>query len=198
MKKTRALIAAMLLGAVTLLLAAPASAARPDPSPVGSMGIPKDAVSLKASSVRPLAAVHLWFADSLKCIDNPNYSTVSGTWLDQWSCVDQTNELWFLDYGFTAGGYDFFRIRNAYSGLCVNIQGGSGADGAPVIQYTCGDYANEYFVFWADANVPTPFYWVQAYSSGKVINVTGGDDANGAKLIQYFRCYCTNEYVALY
>lgn len=79
----------------------------------------------------------------------------------------------------------------------MNINGNSLANGARVIQYPCGAYANEYFVFWRDGNVPTGYWWVQAYTSGKVLNIAGASTANGADLIQYTRGHYDNEYVKL-
>lgn len=162
--------------------------------------------SLKAADV--LGPYHLKFGHSGKCLDVPNYSTADVALIQQ-TCqdeVNQLNQIWHLDHVFTApNGFDFFRIRNAHSGKCANVSGASLADGAGIIQYTCGDYTNEYFVFWWDTNMLAHHVWVQSYdswvqsdTSGKVFSISGASRDNGAGLVQYTRCYCKNEYVHLY
>jgi hypothetical protein len=194
----RNVVVAGLLGLATLAGSPAHSAASASESNTDVIADTEGAVTLDAAAV---AAVpyYLQFRHSSKCAEVPGASKSSGAGLDQWTCVSQANEWWYLDYVFTDGnGFDFFRIRNANSGLCMNISGGSLANGARVIQYRCGAYANEYFVFWADSNVPSDYFWVQSYSSGKVLNIAGGSTANGADLIQYTRGYYSNEYVRLF
>ncbi|HEY0448523.1 RICIN domain-containing protein [Actinophytocola sp.] len=165
-------------------------------SPAGASAGGSEVTALRAAQVAA-GPYFLQFNHSGRCLDNPG-PTTANVQLDQWNCLAQTNEYWYLDYVFTdAGGFDFFRVRNAYSGKCVNVAGGSSANSAAIIQYPCGSYNNEYFVFWSDGSVPSGYFWVQAYHSGKVLNIQGGSTANGAKAIQYTRCYCANEYVAL-
>jgi hypothetical protein len=195
MRKTTALLFAACFSVFALLSASPASA---ESTPAGTDGIAAVA-GVRSLTASPQAGpYHMWFSHSAKCIAIPN-NTTANVQLHQWSCFNTNSELWHLDYVFTdANGFDFWRIRSAHSGKCLNISGDSLQNGAPVVQYPCGSYANEYFVFWADSNVPSGFWWVQAYSSGKVLNIAGNSRADGAKLIQYTRCYCSNEYIATY
>lgn len=141
---------------------------------------------------------HIQFRHSGKCADVPAYSTASGKWLDQWTCVNQSNERWYLDPVGPIGGVYWYRIRSASSGLCMNVNGASLSNRAAIIQYRCGAYTNEYFAFWRGGDVPTGYYLVQAFQSGRCLKVDGGSVANGAKLIQYSCAYSPDEYVRLY
>lgn len=68
------------------------------------------------------------------------------------------------------------------AGLCVDVQGASQQDGAPVQQYTCnGSDAQR----WVIANVANDVYELRSAASGKCLDVKGGSTANGAALQQY-------------
>lgn len=182
------------LVAITGLLPAGQAGASVSDGDTGAIAGVDGAVSIQVSP----GPWYMKFRHSGKCINNPNYSTANVA-LDQWTCVPQSNELWWFDYVFTdIDGWDYYRIRNAYSGKCLNVSGGSSNDGVAIIQYPCGNYVNEYFVYWTDGTLPAGYGWVQSYSTGKVLNIRGGSTANGADLIQYRRCYCSNEYIDLF
>ena len=67
---------------------------------------------------------------------NGHSSTSNGTGIDQWTCESgHSNEAWTYE---PASGH----LVNAYSGKCLN-DAGYGGQGADVIQWTCGNYANE-------------------------------------------------------
>jgi len=195
----RSILVTALLALAATPAGPPAHAAVPGPEAMTDVIAGTAGATTLDAAAAAAGPYYLSFYHSGKCAEVPGASKASGVGLDQWTCVSQANEWWYLDYVFTdSNGYDFFRIRNANSGLCMNIAGGSLANGARVIQYRCGAYANEYFVFWADGNVPSGYWWVQAYSSGKVLNIEGSypaNTANGADLIQYTRGHYTNEYV---
>jgi Ricin-type beta-trefoil lectin domain-like len=183
---------AVLLGVtLSLAMAAPAAMA-------ANETVVRDST---AQAVAPAAVAagpyYVQFYHSGKCAEVPGASHSSGVRLDQWTCVPQSNVRWYFDYvGFTDGLY-WYRIRSANSGRCMNVNGGGTADGAAIIQYACGAYANEYFALWRTTSMPSGNYFVEAFHSGKVLNVAGASTANGGDLIQYSACYCTNEYVRL-
>jgi hypothetical protein len=184
--RTKALLVAACISVITVLSASPAV--------VALEGITNFEVSPQAGPY------HLWFRHSSKCIAIPN-NTTANVQLHQWSCFDTASELWYFDYAFTdSNGLHFYLIRSARSGKCLNISGNSLQNGAAVVQYPCGNYANEYFAPVRDraGNVPAGFFWMLAYSSDKVLNIAGASTANGGKLIQYTACYCNNEYIAMY
>ena len=85
----------------------------------------------------------------------------------------------------------WYTVVSKNSGKCLNVSGDSSAQSAPLIQYTCGAYPNEYFSF-------TPVmggYEVTAQNSGLCLNVSGNSLADGAPIIQfpYWGATYTNE-----
>jgi hypothetical protein len=198
--RTLVLEAAALAMAATML--SPSTPAHALDSTEGALAAGAEIRSSSDPTLQAVTApgrpVHMQFLDSGKCADVPAYSTAGGLWLDQWTCVAQSNELWNFDYVGVSGGGPWYRIRSASSGLCMNVNRGSLSDGAAIIQYPCGAYGNEYFALRYNGNVPYPYYWLQAFESGRCVNVQGASKANGAKLIQYRCGYYPNEYVRLY
>jgi hypothetical protein len=82
-----------------------------------------------------------------KCLDVPTGSTATGTQLVQYSChpdgnTDQVNQRFYL---IPSG--DAYQISSAVSGLCLDINGRSQADGAALIQWTCSNDDNQRFGF---------------------------------------------------
>jgi hypothetical protein len=184
-----------LLGiAVLLSIATPAS---------GSSAVSRTSASMAAGSGLESAALlavgpyRLRFYHSLKCADNPNYSTAN-VWLDQWTCVSQTNEQWYFDFVEYDRGYYWYEIRNRASGKCMNVEQASQLNSAHVIQYSCaGSYHNAQWALARTSTLPSGYYWLFPRHSDKCLNVAGGSTAVGAKLIQYTCGFYTNEYVAL-
>jgi len=69
------------------------------------------------------------------------------------------------------------------SGKCMNVAGGSTANSAKVIQYTCvASATNDKWVVVPKGN---DLYWIQNVGSGKCLTVYGASTANNASLIQY-------------
>jgi len=77
------------------------------------------------------------------------------------------------------------------SGKCLNVSGNSSAQAAPLIQWTCGSYDNEYFSF----TPVTGGYEVTAKNSGLCLNVSGNSLNDGGPIIQfpYWGATYTNE-----
>jgi hypothetical protein len=67
-------------------------------------------------------------------------------------------------------------------GQLANVQGGSLADGAPVIQYPWSGTANER---WLATVEPDGYYRFANLGSNKCLNVSGGGSVNGTPVIQY-------------
>jgi hypothetical protein len=156
---------------------------------LGMLGIASPA------SADPAGPYQIWLRHSIKCVDNANGSTVDSTPVHQWSCAwhgsdwNATFQKWTFEW--TDNGYA--RIRNEWSGKCLNVQGRSTADGAAVIQFTCGrasgndEWYGEYL--YRDSRTGEDWYRLRARHSGKCLDVTGGPDAigNGVRL-QQFSC----------
>jgi len=67
-------------------------------------------------------------------------------------------------------------------GLCMDVEGGSEADGALVQQYTCNGSAAQR---WKVTSVGNDVYELVSQASGKCLDVNGGSDASGAAVQQY-------------
>ncbi|MEQ4723481.1 RICIN domain-containing protein [Nonomuraea sp. B19D2] len=83
-----------------------------------------------------------------KCADIPGGTTTPGTQLVQWTCHaagsgDAPNQYFTMVP--TGGGEGLFQIVSAKTGLCVDINGVSQADGAAVIQWNCSSALNQTF-----------------------------------------------------
>lgn len=84
----------------------------------------------------------------------------------------------------------WYELVSKNSGLCLNVAGNSSAEGAQLIQWTCGNNDNEYFSF-----VPvTGGYEVIAENSGQCLAVAANSYTDGAEIIQWpYRTTYTNE-----
>jgi hypothetical protein len=75
------------------------------------------------------------------------------------------------------------QIRAAHSNKCFNVSGGSVANSAKIVQYSCSPTAtNDKFQLLRQTDGS---YWIQGVGSGKCLNVQGGSLADNAAIIQY-------------
>lgn len=152
------------------------------------VGTPASANAHVVSPATPLPAstrLRIWQSQD-KCIDDPNYSSANGTWLDQWTCVDQTNERWYFFYaGTDPFNGDYYWIKNKASGLCMNIEGASRDDGAHVIQWPCAWNTNEYFWPKTLPDNAYGYFVLMNVNSYRCVSVVDASKANGAKLEQW-------------
>jgi len=72
-------------------------------------------------------------------LDDPNWSTATGTQLVTWKLNSGTNQNWT----FTKQTDGSYTIANAYSKLCMDVEGGATTAGARVIQWTCTGNGNQ-------------------------------------------------------
>ncbi len=75
-----------------------------------------------------------------KCVTTDG---VAGHQLYQWACHGTDNQLW--DTALTPNGYGY-AIRSVYSGLYVDVAGGSGAQGAAIDTWYWNGGYNQYFI----------------------------------------------------
>ena len=75
-----------------------------------------------------------------------------------------------------------FEIQCQYSGLALDVSGGSTANDAAVIQWPYGANSNQLWNF-----IPTSggYYQIKNANSGLDLNVTAASTANGAKAVQW-------------
>jgi len=192
--RMRSVLVAGLVG-LAVLAGSPVHAAAASGPALDVSVSPDGTRTIEAGTAATSGPYYMQFYHSNQCAEVPGPSRTEGLGLDQWKCVAQSNEWWYLDYALTWYGVDYFRIRSAYSGQCMNVSGGSVNNGARVIQYRCGSYANEYFRLYADPDMPYSYFWVEAFHSDKVLNIAGGSTALGADLIQYTRGFYGHEYI---
>jgi galactose oxidase len=118
------------------------------------------------------AATNVVVAGSGRCM------VESGNGVAQGACDNQGGTAWrFVPAG---SGYHVVSKR---TGQCLNVSGGKGTSGTPLIPYACqGDAQTN------DQWTVLPVggrYRLVSVASGMCANVSGGSNANGAILIQY-------------
>jgi endoglucanase len=95
------------------------------------------------------------------------------------SGADRLLHAWGDDVG---GGTETVDIANRNSGKCVDVVGGSTADGAEIIQYTCHGGANQQ---WQLQDAGGGYYRIVSQASGKCLDVDGASTADNARIIQW-------------
>jgi hypothetical protein len=73
-------------------------------------------------------------------------------------------------------------IRNDHSELCLTINGGSTANNARAVQYTCDSHDSR---FWYLRAVGSGYYNIVNGHSDKCLTIAGGSKANNANAVQY-------------
>jgi len=76
----------------------------------------------------------------------------------------------------------FYTLSARHSGQCLDVQGASPADGAPVIQWPCHGNGNQ---TWQLVAADGAFFRLVAQHSGKCLDVAGASLADGARVIQW-------------
>jgi hypothetical protein len=82
------------------------------------------------------------------------------------------------------GGGPHYNLAARHSGKCVDVTSNSAADGASVLQYTCGSGLNQQ---WRLTDAGGGYVQVVAQHSGKCLDVSSAATADGATVLQY-RC----------
>ncbi|MFD7288289.1 RICIN domain-containing protein [Streptomyces sp. NPDC059863] len=89
-------------------------------------------------------SVRLANVNSGKVLDNPGASTDHGRPLDQWTDTDAPNQWWNL---LPAGTEGHYQLVNGTSGLHADVENGSTADGARIVQMPFrGSAGQEWFL----------------------------------------------------
>jgi Ricin-type beta-trefoil lectin domain-like len=98
-----------------------------------------------------------------------------------------------LGAGQASAGVDtshIYRITTLLSGLALDVQGGSFADEAPVIQWGVNGGQNQE---WKFVDAGSGWYEIVNYNSGKCLTIQGNTRAAGAKLVQYGCGFADNQ-----
>jgi hypothetical protein len=94
---------------------------------------------------------HIKNTKSGKCLNVKGGSTDESAKVIQYTCQGLTkkNDQWqLLNSGVTGENGDLYTLHNRNSGLCLNAQGASTANGTDLIQYECGPWWNNFFTWW--------------------------------------------------
>lgn len=137
-----------------------------------------------------LVARHSW-----KCLDVTDNSQSNGAKLQQYGCHYGPNQQWRLEYYTSYAGDDYYRVRVASTGKCVDIEDASQADRARAQQYSCHSGWNQQF---RRVNLGGGFFAYVARHSGKCLDVEADSTANNAKVWQYTCDYGYNQQWALF
>lgn len=99
-----------------------------------------------------------------------------------WRCTYANDQNWHLGNELNSTGYN--QVINA-KGQCLGIAGGSEAEGAQVVGWTCDGptHTDQYWTF--DNTRSTGDFWIFNYKSPYVVGVAGGSTANGAAVIMW-------------
>jgi len=158
--------------------AAPGPVAASDPTPAPTATVqPTPTGSPLPPSGGSFTARH-----SSLCLAAPDGRTDSGAQLVQRACgVDLGSSFLLVAKPDGTGSYE---LVDAASSKCVDVYGGSGDDGAPVVQWDCNGGGNQTFQL---REVGAGWVQVVAVHSGKCLDVTSGSRDEGA-LIQQYGC----------
>jgi Ricin-type beta-trefoil lectin domain-like/Ricin-type beta-trefoil lectin domain/Trypsin len=112
------------------------------------------------------------------CMSNNGVET-NAAHMVQTTCNDANEAEWHLSA--RVGGYA--QLVDDRSGLCLAIGGGSTADKAPAIQWTCGDttHAEQQWSVDVDSSGVTR---LRNKTSGKCLDIVDGSKTVGAELVQ--------------
>jgi Ricin-type beta-trefoil lectin domain-like len=108
---------------------------------------------------------------------------LAGTHLSQHGCdPDHTEQIWLFTAPQVFNGVTYIHIRNAQSGMCMAVDGGTTTPGPYVIQWPCGSWSDHY---WRIVDVGGGLYRIINHNSQLCLGVDGGSTAEGALLIQW-------------
>ena len=108
-------------------------------------------------------------------VQSPN--TDNGARVDQYTYNGNAWQQW----QFQDAGSGYWRIISRNSGKCLDVVSASTADGAELVQYTCGTGTNQQFQMVANGG----YFQLRARHSGKCVDVPSASTADGVILKQY-------------
>ena len=126
-----------------------------------------------------------------KCLDDTNGSGSNGTQMQQWTCLYNANQNWRVRYFVDLSGTYADNIQVEKSGKCLDLAGGSSANGAWVIQYSCNTSDDAQLWYPIQTNI-SGWYNFQNAASGTCMTVSADSQSNGAK-IQGWSCTTADE-----
>jgi len=82
---------------------------------------------------------------------------------------------------------NYWTIRSAHSGKCLQPQGGSSADGAAIVQWDCGAGNHQ---LWSVDHVGDGYYIFRNYATGKCVDILNNSN-NIDVAVHQWTCYNT-------
>ncbi len=124
---------------------------------------------------------------STKCLDVYNISNDDGANVCQWTYWGGDGQRWYLEdvKGSSVSGLEgTYYVQNKFSGLYLDIENGSAADGANIRQWYLNGSDAQKFKFVSDGN---GYYYILTGASGytKGIDIDSGSANNGANAMQW-------------
>ncbi len=122
------------------------------------------------------------------CLDVQGGSLENSAKVIVFRCHHGANQEWLWEaLDVDANNGFWYRVRNVNSGKCLDVQGGSVAPGASLIQFDCKKNAKnqQFWLKWLvtdDGFVDGNIYSRQ---SGLCLDIKGGHDEQGGRLIQW-------------
>jgi hypothetical protein len=119
------------------------------------------------------------------CLDDPGSSHSSGTQMDSWGCNGGANQQWRVFASrLQDNQFEQYVFQNEASGLCLDMRGGSSANGTPVIQWPCNTKDNAQWWEMGNPNVNYSPPWFTFLNDASISYMVISSDSHtwGAKL----------------
>jgi hypothetical protein len=118
-----------------------------------------------------------------KCLDVYGQATANGSKVDQWTCNGGSNQRWKVtQIGTTGGNVPILEIVGVGSGKCLDVYGGSQANGATVDIWTCNGQGNQLWDDFPGSAHDLLDHATVASGNTKTLEVFGQSYANGGRV----------------
>jgi hypothetical protein len=91
-----------------------------------------------------------------RCLDVVNNSTENGARIQQWTCTGANNQIFRGDAAETVGGTDYIYLVAQNSQRCLDVIGGSTANGAGIQQWGCSGAGQQKWTLQSVDSAPVP------------------------------------------
>jgi Ricin-type beta-trefoil lectin domain len=121
-----------------------------------------------------------------KCLDDTSFRTVNSTWQEIWTCNYGSNQLWATIYKRSDGAVEIQDYTSYVRGGagCLDLLGGSSANGAHVVIYNCNyNHSDDAELWYLEPTTIPGWYNLRNVASRTCMTVSGDSQANGAKII---------------
>jgi hypothetical protein len=187
-----AMVAGLSLGLMLLTMPAASASLSPQPHAPSAASSQHRFPTLASTIRKPDFRKAGWFQirneSSGKCLDDTNGQTNNGNPMQMWTCNGSTNQNWtfYLIAGCVENWPCEYVFYNEAAGKCLDLNGGSSANGTKVQIWSCtadGSNNNQWWVPVSTTSATWQFYQNLASRTDMVPN--GGSTANGTRVIGY-------------